>query len=248
MQATEYKEKNQTSEVIDLRVALMDLSIGSPAVADVLSKLERALDGKLRLDAVVDEVISVAAQNPYADIADYMGRTWLRSTHDHNEFTARIHNVKRSDHDRALHDHPWHNASLVLRGGYWEVKRGIFQAAIECQHYGRPLCMANLPGDKDKAQWLIREVDILNRLIRSNSLSGMNSGQVERLNDLGVFWRGEREFVSRLAGDFHRLIVPEGSQAWSLFIMAPKIREWGFYGPNGWEHHEVYLKSIGKEA
>ena len=32
-----------------------------------------------------------------------------------------INNVLRSDDDRALHDHPWINASLVLLGGYWEV-------------------------------------------------------------------------------------------------------------------------------
>lgn len=31
-----------------------------------------------------------------------------------------LHNMKRSDHDRALHDHPWPFVSIVLRGGYRE--------------------------------------------------------------------------------------------------------------------------------
>lgn len=31
-----------------------------------------------------------------------------------------LHNVKRSDDDRALHDHPWANLSIVLLGGYYE--------------------------------------------------------------------------------------------------------------------------------
>lgn len=31
-----------------------------------------------------------------------------------------INNVLRSDDDRALHDHPWWNISIVLLGGYWE--------------------------------------------------------------------------------------------------------------------------------
>lgn len=31
-----------------------------------------------------------------------------------------LNNVLRSDDDRALHDHPWINCSLVLLGGYWE--------------------------------------------------------------------------------------------------------------------------------
>ncbi len=30
------------------------------------------------------------------------------------------HIICRSDDDRALHDHPWINLSIVLEGGYWE--------------------------------------------------------------------------------------------------------------------------------
>jgi len=32
-----------------------------------------------------------------------------------------LHQILRSDDDRALHDHPWVNGSIVLRGGYWEI-------------------------------------------------------------------------------------------------------------------------------
>lgn len=32
-----------------------------------------------------------------------------------------LHRTLRSDDDRALHDHPWANSSLVLRGGYLEI-------------------------------------------------------------------------------------------------------------------------------
>ncbi|MBW4469204.1 MAG: hypothetical protein KME45_02965 [Stenomitos rutilans HA7619-LM2] len=35
-------------------------------------------------------------------------------------FNLLLHHICRSDHDRALHDHPWHWASLLLTGGYWE--------------------------------------------------------------------------------------------------------------------------------
>lgn len=31
-----------------------------------------------------------------------------------------LHNMQQSDDDRALHDHPWDNLSIVLRGGYIE--------------------------------------------------------------------------------------------------------------------------------
>lgn len=32
-----------------------------------------------------------------------------------------LHKMLRSDHERALHDHPWAFTSIVLRTGYWEV-------------------------------------------------------------------------------------------------------------------------------
>lgn len=35
-------------------------------------------------------------------------------------FNIYFHIVQRSDEDRALHDHPWMNFSIVLEGGYWE--------------------------------------------------------------------------------------------------------------------------------
>ncbi len=39
-----------------------------------------------------------------------------------------LHRILRSDDDRALHDHPWHNTSLVLLGGYREhTPDGVFE-------------------------------------------------------------------------------------------------------------------------
>ncbi|APQ42187.1 hypothetical protein PBI_MRMAGOO_84 [Mycobacterium phage MrMagoo] len=35
-------------------------------------------------------------------------------------FNVYLHQFLGSDDDRALHDHPWWFASLVLKGGYWE--------------------------------------------------------------------------------------------------------------------------------
>lgn len=36
-------------------------------------------------------------------------------------FNIYLHRVLRSDDDRALHDHPWVNASVILRTGYFEL-------------------------------------------------------------------------------------------------------------------------------
>lgn len=39
-------------------------------------------------------------------------------------FNIYLHNIVRSDDDRALHDHPWWNLSILLKGGYREITPG----------------------------------------------------------------------------------------------------------------------------
>ncbi len=44
-------------------------------------------------------------------------------------FNIYLHNIRHSDDDRALHDHPWWNMSIILKGSYHEVRpsTGIFK-------------------------------------------------------------------------------------------------------------------------
>lgn len=37
--------------------------------------------------------------------------------------------------------------------------------------------------------------------------------------------------LSRRASSWHRLYVPEGGEAWTLFMMGPKLQPWGFLDP-----------------
>lgn len=48
-------------------------------------------------------------------------------------FNIYIHHFKRSDDDRALHDHPWVNASLLLKGTYCEHQIAYGGIAIKRQ-------------------------------------------------------------------------------------------------------------------
>lgn len=48
----------------------------------------------------------------------YMRRWWRIPRNAF--FNIYYHIVERSDEDRALHDHPWWNFSIVLEGGYYE--------------------------------------------------------------------------------------------------------------------------------
>lgn len=77
--------------------------------------LARALYPRLRRLAerrAPDFVIGGAAD-------PYMRRWWVIPRNP--LFNVYLHNVLRSDDDRALHDHPWVNLSLILAGGYAEV-------------------------------------------------------------------------------------------------------------------------------
>jgi hypothetical protein len=53
------------------------------------------------------------SQNPY------MLRWWVIPRN--RWFNIYLHKILRDDDDRALHDHPWWNVSIVLRGAYIEV-------------------------------------------------------------------------------------------------------------------------------
>ena len=55
---------------------------------------------------------------PNQAIPAYMHRWWRVPRNW--AFNVYYHIVLRSDDDRALHDHPWFNFSLVLDGGYYE--------------------------------------------------------------------------------------------------------------------------------
>jgi hypothetical protein len=49
----------------------------------------------------------------------YIRRWWVLPRN--RVFNVYLHQILRDDDDRALHDHPWWNGSIVLSGGYFEV-------------------------------------------------------------------------------------------------------------------------------
>lgn len=60
----------------------------------------------------------------------YLIRWWMIPRN--RWFNIYLHEVRRSDDDRALHDHPWLNCSVILEGGYWEHK--IAEGGVETRH------------------------------------------------------------------------------------------------------------------
>lgn len=100
---------------------------------------------RLRLpNWAINALIRRAMRSPYSHVNDYMARYWLVPYRDPAAgdgcgpvsfwrrpiawliqrlgIAVRIHHIKRSDDDRAFHDHPRAYATLILSGGYCEVQ------------------------------------------------------------------------------------------------------------------------------
>lgn len=133
----------------------------------------------------------------------YMRRWWLIPRNKY--FNIYLHNIQRSDDDRALHDHPWWNASLVLRGAYREIT---------------PHCPRGI--DRFAGSLTLRRARSAHRLVLVGKLHLV-------------------EFPTP-----HLILGP--AECWTLFITGPRIREWGFYCPQGWRHWKDFTASGNKGA
>lgn len=179
-----------------------------------------------------------ARVTPYYDLPGYMLRDWIlgyRSPERNGDnpvwregfkpkssalyrwicrnVAIRAHTILRSDSDRHLHDHPSWSLSIVLDGGYWEVFEPTPYALQRPALYERLLdCLETETPDSDLCAYY------------------------------GIIWRGPGAVVFRRATDFHRLILPKGSMARSIFVIGKKSNSWGFKTPEGKVYWRTYLR------
>lgn len=86
---------------------------------------------------VANWLVNRAMKTPYVHIygkdgETYMERYWLFNPYPYPEekrenwfpISIRIHHIMRKDEDRELHDHPWNARTIILQGGYIEVREG----------------------------------------------------------------------------------------------------------------------------
>lgn len=71
------------------------------------------------LDRMIDRIVARAKRTPYFHLPGYMERYWLFRT---RWLSCRLHVILRSDREPDLHDHPYDYATVILRGGYVEVR------------------------------------------------------------------------------------------------------------------------------
>lgn len=171
---------------------------------------------------IADTIIRRAKLTPYFHLRGYMGRWWLMRIGKRNEdgspslLGARVHNIVRSDDDRACHCHPWPYLAIILKGGYWEVREFPMNTRREIKRalrYGeRSGATVTFPqnGDHPKVMWVKR-------------------------------WHGPGSILFRHSTDRHRLILPTclpdepiyDKSVWTLFFTGPKRKSWFFYTDNG---------------
>jgi hypothetical protein len=167
--------------------------------------LGRAVDRAIT--AMPEWIIRRAMRTPYVHLAGYMERFWLirigrRGGGESGPYPligARVHHILRSDSDRVFHDHPWPYLTIILRGGYWEV---------------RPVLVDN----------------VVSYTVRT--------------------WHGAGSVLLRRANSWHRLELPEGQTAWTLFCTGPKVQHWGFLVGRhkvGWRKYLGVPAGVGED-
>lgn len=159
------------------------------------------------LTQLPERIIRRAMRTPYVHLAGYMERFWLfrfgrcggGQSGAYPLIGARVHHILRSDDGRDFHDHPWPYLTIILRGGYWEV---------------RPVLVDN----------------VVSYCVRT--------------------WHGPGSVLLRRAASWHRLELPEGQTAWTLFCTGPKVQHWGFLVGRrkvGWREYLGVPAGVGED-
>lgn len=153
----------------------------------------------------------------------YLLRWWIIPRNKF--FNLYLHRFLHDDEDRALHDHPWMNCSVVLKNGYYEV-----------------IPRANISADS-----LTKRPNDFYRGDRSDVV------KVHRLEGSVTFRRATaahrvvllRRYAFSADGrtkDFVKVPI----EAVTLFFTGPVIREWGFYCDWGWCPWQQFVSTRDK--
>lgn len=58
-------------------------------------------------------------------------------------------------------------------------------------------------------------------------------------------WQAPGRLLYRPADHAHRIVIPPGRSAWTLVVVGPKSREWGFWEPLGWVEWREFFRARG---
>lgn len=100
-------------------VARTMFEVSARTLADMMPfDMNRFSDGYASIRDMQEWADSIMKMPPHFTIGgDYMQRWYILPRND--KMNLYLHRTLRSDDD-VMHDHPWHNVSFVIRGGYIE--------------------------------------------------------------------------------------------------------------------------------
>jgi hypothetical protein len=151
-------------------------------------------------------------------------------------FNIYLHRFLHGDDDRALHDHPWRSASLILEGRYTEHTAEYYpvlgDTAIDTPEFveQRVLGMQKLftPGD--------------GRRYVEGSVS-RNQGQYpghDRFDYTQHFGAGDFRVLEKEHRHLIALYGNNDEPCLTLFMTGRLLRRWGFWCKNGWRDFAEY--------
>jgi hypothetical protein len=148
----------------------------------------------------------------------YLKRWWIIPSN--RFFNIYLHRFLKSDDDRALHDHPWWNCSILIQGEYIEwVPRSNYEM---------------WPGNTPTRPYKRHEGHIYFRSARAAHRVELMPGEPKI--DMKVYEDADFHYI------FSEIPVT------TLFITGPKIREWGFLCAQGWRSWREYTSVLQGEA
>lgn len=144
---------------------------------------------------------------PDRSVPAYMLRWWRIARNAY--FNVYFHIVLRSDDDRALHDHPWWNFSIVLDGGYYEhtIAEGGVNKRV---WYGPGSVRFRRAGTYAHRLELERKATAgmaMSEFVKIAALHGDDGAPIDLTVELPVV---------------------------TIFITGPVLRRWGFHHPERW--------------
>lgn len=123
-----------------------------------------------------------------------------------------LHQFIRDDEDRALHDHPWFNLSILLGGQY--IEHTVSDGGVHERRIYRAGAI------KLRSPWSAHRVEL--------TADGSH----------GPLMNGTPEHAPKLPG---WVTYSDRGPSWSLFVTGPKQHEWGFHCPQaGWRSSHLF--------
>lgn len=147
-------------------------------------------------------------------------------------FNLYLHKFVHGDDERALHDHPWPSASLLLEGRYIEHTSEWFPVIENKQLGAYTMALSDLFSPQDGRKYVDGSV---------TANSGLREG-MNRFDYTQEFHAGDFRKLPPTHMHMIELFGNNTEPCWTLFMTGSIVRRWGFDCKSGWRDFREYLQ------